>query len=213
VFFLQNNGAGNTGNVNTSATVLDSTWHHFFLVWDGTTVRSYVDGTADNTGSLSGTLNNSIASTAIGIFEGSLGGGFDGKLDQVTFSDATRSADWITSEFNNQKASQTFLSVGAETPTGGGTSFTLTADAGSYSVTGSAVTLKSTRTMSVAAGSYAVTGSDVTFIFTGGPVHYVLTADSGSYVMTGFRVRLIWSGAPVGGNFPQVLNVAIMGLS
>lgn len=212
VFFVQNNGAGNTGNVNTSATVLDSTWHHFFLVWDGTTVRSYVDGTADNTGSLSGTLNNSIASTAIGLFEGSLGGGFDGTLDQVTFSDATRSADWITSEFNNQKASQTFLSVGAETPTGGGTSFTLTADAGSYLVTGSSVTLKSTRTMSVAAGSYTVTGSAVTFIFTGGPVHYVLTADSGSYVITGFRVRLIWSGAPTTGNFPQCMNLAIMGL-
>jgi hypothetical protein len=237
VFFVQNNGAGNTGNVNTSATVLDSTWHHFFLVWDGTTVRSYVDGTADNTGSLSGTLNNSIASTAIGIFEGSLGGGFDGKLDQATFSDATRSADWVTSEFNNQKASQTFLSVGAETPTGGGTSFTLTADAGSYSITGTAVTFPATRkitpvsgvytitgtaatltksgsqnTLTADAGSYTVTGTSATITLVHTPVNYTITAAPGSYLITGSRVRLIWSGAPTTGNFPQCMNIAIMGL-
>lgn len=136
---------------------------------------------------------------------------FGGSIDEVRVSNVARPAAHVLSEYNNQKASQTFLSVGAETPTGGGTSFTLTADAGSYSVTGSSVTLKSTRTMSVAAGSYTVTGSAVTLTFSGGSVNYVLTAASGVYVMTGSRVRLVWSGAPAG-QFAQCMNIALMGL-
>ena len=39
---------------------------------------------------------------------------FDGKVDEVQISQSVRSADWLTSEFNNQKPSSTFVSVGSE---------------------------------------------------------------------------------------------------
>ncbi len=213
-FFAGYNGSF---DITAGGNLEDGAWHvvHGVVSNGGKTGTIYIDGAAVGANT-SGTAIDTTAGANVGIgaLQGTLSPtiGLSGSLDEPRYVGASLSADWITAEFNNQKASQTFLSVGAETPTGGGTSFTLTADAGSYSITGTAVTLKAARTMTVAAGSYAVTGSAVTFIFTGGPVHYVLTADSGSYVMTGFRVRLIWSGAPTTGNFPQCMNIAIMGL-
>ena len=212
--YMQNSIGGNTGNLATTAVVFDfggTTQHHFVVTWDGATVRTYVDGAADVTGSLTGTLDNSDSTITMGSYS-TPSNYYDGAMDEIEFSNVARSADWITATFNNQKTSQTMLSVGSETPVSG-TAYTLTADAGSYSITGSSVNLKSTRTMSVAAGSYTVTGSAVTLTKSSGPVNYTLTADPGIYIIIGFRVRLVWSGAPVGGNFPQALNVAIMGLS
>ena len=40
---------------------------------------------------------------------------FDGKLDEVRYSNVNRSADWIATEYNNQNSPLTFYSVGAET--------------------------------------------------------------------------------------------------
>ena len=41
--------------------------------------------------------------------------------------------------------------------------FTLTADLGTYTLSGQAVTLRSSRTLTAATGSYTLTGQDITF--------------------------------------------------
>ena len=47
--------------------------------------------------------------------------GYEGNIDEVRFSNVARSADWITTEYNNQSATSTFQIFGAqETDTGGG---------------------------------------------------------------------------------------------
>lgn len=39
---------------------------------------------------------------------------YDGRVDEVRTSQSVRSADWMTCEYNNQKPSSTFVSVGSE---------------------------------------------------------------------------------------------------
>ncbi len=63
---------------------------------------------------------------------------------------------------------------------GGGTDYTLTADAGSYALTGVAAALRRGYTLVGAAGSYAITGGDATL-----RRGYRITADAGSYAITG----------------------------
>lgn len=57
---------------------------------------------------------------------------------------------------------------------------TLTADQGSYSYTGQAVGLTSSRTIAIAQGSYAYTGQDVTLT-----LGKMLALDQGSYILSG----------------------------
>lgn len=73
----------------------------------------------------------------------------------------------------------------AISPTGGGTSYTLTADAGSYSLSGQTANLTSARSVIAAPGSYALTGNDATLVYTGAGVAYSITAEAGSYALTG----------------------------
>ena len=75
--------------------------------------------------------------------------------------------------------------IGASEYTTGG-AFTLTADSGSYSVTGTASSLILGALLTGASGSYAYTGTDASLI-TG----YGLQADSGSYTYTGAAATLL----------------------
>ena len=58
-------------------------------------------------------------------------------------------------------------------------------DSGSYTISGSTVSLKHAELLSVNAGSYAISGSTVNLVKSGG-----LIALSGSYSMTGATVAL-----------------------
>jgi hypothetical protein len=73
----------------------------------------------------------------------------------------------------------------------GGSPYTLTGDAGSYTLTGIAAGLKAGRKLAGAAGSYAITGQDATLTYTpdsGSP--FTLVADAGSYTLTGVAAGL-----------------------
>ena len=89
----------------------DTNWHYIVGVGDGTSVRAYVDG------ALSGTYSNT--SNYIGIAHVfNIGNGndqyYNGTLDEVRVSIVTRSADWITTEYNNQNSPGTFYTMGSE---------------------------------------------------------------------------------------------------
>lgn len=65
-------------------------------------------------------------------------------------------------------------------PTGGGASYSLTCDAGSYTYTGQDTTFVTARSMTGDAGAYTYTGQDATFV-----AARSLTADAGSYTYSG----------------------------
>ncbi len=67
---------------------------------------------------------NTIMPFKIGGYSSGLGSAVPGKYDEIHFSQAVRSADWILAEYNNQSDPTSFYTVGAETATGGSTSTT-----------------------------------------------------------------------------------------
>ena len=101
--------------------------------------------------------------------------------------------------------------------TGSGSgAYSLTADSGSFTLTGTAATLKSARTISAISGSYALTGNAATlsagkklpsdsgsFTHIGTAAGLVagrkITADSGSFVFTGMAATLTYT--PVSGAY------------
>lgn len=104
---------------------------------------------------------------------------------------------------------------------GGATNYTLAADAGAYTLTGGAATLRVGRRLTAAAGSFALTGgaaglyvarrlsadaaaytfvgNDATLTYSAGATNYTLTADAGSLAFTGgdatLRVGRVLSAA------------------
>lgn len=74
----------------------------------------------------------------------------------------------------------------------GGGGATLTADSGSYAITGTDVSLKTGRALTAESGTYTVNGTDVSLA-----VGRKLTADSGAYSLTGTDVTLTYQ--PAGG--------------
>ncbi len=71
----------------------------------------------------------------------------------------------------------------------GTTTYSITALPGSYSLTGSDVTISRNRALTASAGAYGITGSDVTLLR-----HRSITCLAGEYVITGSPVTITWSG-------------------
>lgn len=76
----------------------------------------------------------------------------------------------------------------------GGGAYSLTALAGSYSLTGGSATPKVGRKVTALAGSYALTGGSAVLTKAAAPTAYALTALAGSYSLTGGTASITWSG-------------------
>jgi hypothetical protein len=92
------NGASNKGNT----TLNTATWYHAALSWDGTTYSLYVNGNLDFS-SVAVMAAPSAVTARIGIRSTSQLLPFDGYLDEVRFSQAARSADWIKLDYETQR--------------------------------------------------------------------------------------------------------------
>lgn len=84
-------------------------------------------------------------------------------------------------------------STAPDNPDVGGVTYTLTADAGSFAVSGQGAGLLHDRALVASAGSFATSGQDATLSY-GAVIR--LTAESGQFSLTGQSVALTWSGAP-----------------
>ena len=106
----------------------------------------------------------------------------------------------------------------------GSTSYTLSASAGAYTLTGTAVTLRWAHKVTAASGSYVWTGTSAglklgrkvgagsgAYVWTGTDAtlfktgSYSLSVQSGTYVITGTSATLRWSGES---NFPTTIYLS-----
>jgi hypothetical protein len=116
---------GSTGWTNLTyalSSLSVNTWYHIVGNWNGTTYKLYLDGTEVNTGAYAGSQTYSGAQMTIGTRAS--GDDFDGTIDELRISDIARSADWISTQYNNQSSPSTFYTIGAEEQDGAGSSFT-----------------------------------------------------------------------------------------
>lgn len=104
---VSNKGAATSGFVNGN-------WNHVVVVQTSSSdVTVYTNGVNNTTNTNS--LWGAGATSAIGA---RTTGGFTGRLDEFRVSDATRSAGWIATSYNNQSATSTFYTIGTEETNG-----------------------------------------------------------------------------------------------
>lgn len=104
----------------------------------------------------------------------------------------------------------------ADGETGGSTAYSLTADYGSYSLTGQDATFAyvpgaTNYSLLGAFGSYSLAGQAATFSYVAGPASYALTADVGSYSLNGRDAGL--SYAPGAGSYSLTAEFGSYSLS
>jgi hypothetical protein len=94
----------------TGVNLANGSWHQITTTNDAITTNVYVDGVLSASAPRSGPINT--ASPLI-MAAGACGNALNGKLDEVRLSGSARSAAWIATEYANQSAPQTFVSLAA----------------------------------------------------------------------------------------------------
>jgi len=128
LFFASNDafrlytGAGSGGNVEWGFSAIDDgVWRHMTVVRDQTEgeARLYLNGQPDNENPENTTLGAlTIASGWLVVGQEQDSGpsyadnqDFEGYLDELRFVQGTRTAEWISTEYNNQNAPDTFYAT------------------------------------------------------------------------------------------------------
>ena len=110
-------------NANASSGIATGTWYHLAAVYSNSSsnVRFYVNGALLGTAvSTSDTPESNASILEIGTE--AAGSFINGRMDEVHLSAVERNSDWIATEYNNQNAPGSFLTVGSlESLTDGGT--------------------------------------------------------------------------------------------
>jgi hypothetical protein len=110
--FFANSYTGSDPRPNTQINITDTNWHHIVYQYDGTNWEAFKDGVQimaqTRTFNLTPELTTWEWVTA------------NHNLDELRVSNAKRSADWITTEYNNESSPSTFYTMGSEQSTGGG---------------------------------------------------------------------------------------------
>lgn len=103
------------GGTNISGTTVlsASTWYYVVWAFDemGPTGTLYLNGVSEIASAVGNVFFGTVSTMSIcgDAFSQSIGG----TCDELRISKIVRSANWITAEYNNQKPSSTFISVGA----------------------------------------------------------------------------------------------------
>jgi len=88
-----------------------NTYHLVHMTWDGATFAGYRDGSSQGTSASNNLRGNSIAHTILS--RDSNTSNWQGVCDECRVSSTSLSANWITTEYNNQNSYSTFYSVAA----------------------------------------------------------------------------------------------------
>ncbi|MBF0432217.1 MAG: DUF2341 domain-containing protein [Fibrobacteria bacterium] len=86
-----------------SSSLSQGRWHYLSFSWDGSIVRSFLDGVAGEADTtFGGRLSVSDGNNWLGAMPG--GGKWDGKLDEIRVENVSRSAEWLKMCYETQKA-------------------------------------------------------------------------------------------------------------
>lgn len=151
-------GAATANNPSISTNALSTgTWYHLVILFSGSGVapKIYIDGAEVSYDQVGG-------SGAVVAFTGLQFGSFhnaslffDGKLDEVRYSNIVRSTSYIISSFNNQSNPATFYALS-------NTDIILTPGAGSITLTGGMPVVAIAFTLTPGAGTITLTGGTPT---------------------------------------------------
>ena len=123
-FYHGDGTPSNAYSVDGGTTPSTGTWSHIVVTLSGTTVTHYLNGASNGSGSLaSSTSSNGSDHVYIGS-RSDFYPMFKGGLDEVRISNNARTAGWILTEYNNQKAPGSFYTVSGESTLTPGTSTT-----------------------------------------------------------------------------------------
>ncbi len=111
--------ASATGSVSYdgtgSHTLSTSTWYYLAMTYNSSAgLIGYVNAASDGTAAANGALTTTAATFNISKDQVTTGRFLTGLADEVRVSQIARSADWITTEYNNQSAPGTFETLGTE---------------------------------------------------------------------------------------------------
>lgn len=112
--FLFRNYTTNQYNYNPSGTVQKNVWKHYVMTYDGSTVKSYIDGSLVDSGNL--TLSNTvgtITSIQLGLSSGTRY--LNGNIDQVRIFNKAISSSEVTSLYNETASTINTLQVLGDT--------------------------------------------------------------------------------------------------
>lgn len=79
------------GRVSATTSILDNSWHHVAMTWDGTTVRIYVDGQLQGSSAYAESPNSAGQPLRVGEYRYG-NRNFTGKIDEVKLYSYARSA-------------------------------------------------------------------------------------------------------------------------
>ena len=89
----------------------DDNWHHAVATYDGTTMKTYVDGAIDinQDHSVGGVLNDPAAFWGIGCYSASKNFNWTGELDEIRYMNTAVTADWAKLDYNTQNTPATYV--------------------------------------------------------------------------------------------------------
>lgn len=103
-------------SITGATTISSGTWYRVALTYDGSNIRLYVNGASDATAvAKTGSLKTSSEIFGIGAEVKSGAEFWDGLIDEAVVLSSALSADWLTTDYNNQNSPSTFYSVSEPT--------------------------------------------------------------------------------------------------
>ena len=100
IAFVMKNSAGTDQVIRSSSALAVGTWYHIAAVYDGTQMLLYFNGLQSGTPITMTPLSDSLAEADIGAHSGH-DQNWNGNIDEVRISSATRTAAWIKFEYYN----------------------------------------------------------------------------------------------------------------
>jgi hypothetical protein len=122
-FRASTDGSDGGTEAATYSSLVNDAWVKVDGVWTGSDLLLYVDGVLQATTPIAGVISTSGQHTFLGGGDDGTANPCNASLDEVRFSSAVKTADWIAADYANQSAPGTFWSISYDaTGDGGGLS-------------------------------------------------------------------------------------------
>ena len=196
--------------IRVQKTVSTDTLYRCSVVYDGSVLSLYVDGSLADSATCGFDLTaRSLPPAHQLALDYQASRPYSGPLDDYRVASSDFSADRISTEYANQNSPSSFVTVG--TPGNISSGYTLTMGQGSFALTGEAVAFSASRLLALAQGSFTLSGQPVgliaarsigigsgSFALTGQAlglaISRYLAMGQGTFALTGESVGLVYSG-------------------